>query len=165
MTDPETTETATPAMTAMDAHRLRMRMLTEIRDGWYGGRPRVSPHGRRTYSHGRVQHLTLHHEARQSPPPHDEGRAYLRRILTEWRTTYAPVSTWDDAKGGPTRRALVAAGQALADPSVDGQERADELVGLATRAAVKDLDKAVAGLLATAHGEWSIAKASGPRDD
>lgn len=153
-------------MTPMEEFRLAKDLLAGIRDGWYGGRPRVSPHGRRIYSNGRVQHLTVHHEPTQAPPGHDEGRAFLRTVLTEWRTTYAAASTWDDTRrGGSTRRALVAAGMALADPGVDGQERADAIMRMATSMFHSDLDKPVAALLATARGEWSIAKASGPRDD
>lgn len=157
MTGPETTETATPAMTTMEEHRAATGMLREIQAGWYGGRPQVSPHGRRVYRHGRAQHLSAHHAPMHAPPAHEEGRAFLRRVLTEWRTTYAPVATWDDARGGSTRRALVAAGVALGDPGLDGQERADALVRLATMAASKDLDQAVAALLAAPQGEWDVA--------
>ncbi|QEE39837.1 MULTISPECIES: hypothetical protein [unclassified Methylobacterium] len=165
MTDPETTETPAPPVTGMDLIRLRQRLLAEIQAGWYGGRPAVSPHGRRIYAHGQVQHLTMHKEPRRPPPPHEEGRAYLRHVLTVWRTTYAPVSIQDDADGGPIRRALVAAGMALAGPGVDGQERADTLVRIATMWSHRQIDRAIADLALSPVMPWDIRKTGGPGPD
>lgn len=154
-----------PIMSTMDEIRLHQRQRTAIREDWYGGRPAVSPHGRRIYSHGQVQHLTMHKEPRQPSPPHEEGRAYLRRVLTEWRTTHSIVAKHDDAAGGPVRRALVAAGMALADPGVDGQERADTLVRIATMWSHKQIDRAIADLALIAVMPWDIRKTGLPGPD
>ncbi|KQP85326.1 hypothetical protein ASF60_21800 [Methylobacterium sp. Leaf113] len=146
-------------MPTMLENRLIQRQRLAIQEGWYGGRPRVSPHGRRKYSpYGHVQHLTLHHEPRPAPPGHDEGRAYLRRVLQEWRTTYAALSAADDADGGPIRRALVAAGLALADPGVDGQERADVYVTMSAMTPPRHIDRAIAMIARLPTEPWDIAK-------
>ncbi|WP_311274037.1 hypothetical protein [Methylobacterium sp. WCS2018Hpa-22] len=146
-------------MPTMEKNRLIQRQRLAIQEGWYGGRPRVSPHGRRAYStYGRVRHLTMHQEPRPAPPGHDEGRAYLRRVLREWRTTYAALSAADDADGGPTRRAIVAAGLALADPGVDGQERADVYVTMVAMTQPRHIDRAIAQIGQLPVEPWDIAK-------
>ncbi|KQP90769.1 hypothetical protein ASF57_23470 [Methylobacterium sp. Leaf117] len=86
-------------------------------------------------------------------------------MLTEWRTTHSVVATHDDAAGGPVRRALVAAGLALADPGVDGQERADTLVIIATTWSHKHIDGGIAKLALSPVGPWDIRKIGMPGPD
>lgn len=143
-----------------DAFDERRARLTAIRAGWYGDAPAVSPHGRRIYKHGTVEHLTTHHESRQPPPSHEVGRAYLRALLRDWRTEHAALAEWDVENGGALRRCLVAAGVALRDETDDGRERADFLVRQATMSAsssaVPRLDGIIARLATMPVGPWRI---------
>lgn len=135
--------------------------LAAIRTGWYAGAPAVSPHGRRIYAGGLVQHLTDHQESRQPPPSHEAGQAYLRALLRDWRTVHAPLADWDTAHGGALRRCLVAAGVALRDPTDDGRERADYLVRQASFATLSSttlarLDAKAEKLARVPVGPWRI---------
>ncbi|SDM31265.1 hypothetical protein SAMN05216360_101519 [Methylobacterium phyllostachyos] len=110
----------------------RVACLAAIRAGWYGDAQPVSPHGRRMYAAGAVHHLSEQTEALLPPPSHEAGRTYLRGVLRDWRTVHAVLADYDASRGGAMRRALVAAGRALADETDDGRERADALVREAT---------------------------------
>ncbi len=134
--------------------------LAAIRTGWYAGAPAVSPHGRRIYAGGLVQHLTDHHETRPPPPSHEAGQAYLRAQLRDWRTVHASLAEWDAANGGALRRCLVAAGVALRDETDDGRERADFLVRQAclclSTTTLAKLDAKVEKLARMPVGPWRI---------
>lgn len=142
---------------------LRHRALQAARkralEAWYGGAKPVSPHGRRYYGHERPEYLTENHAPIPPLPSPADGQAALRAILHGWRGEgeYAALGAWDDAQGGPARRALVAAGQLLAgEPDEDARERADCLVRHAMYPAVSHLDGRRERLLARpAPAPWS----------
>jgi hypothetical protein len=138
----------------------RVARLAAIRAGWYGDARPVSPHGRRIYQAGSVHHLSEQVEARLPPPSHEAGRAYLRSVLRDWRTEHAVLADFDVSRGGAMRRALVAAGRALADETDDGRERADCLVLEATHSVrarkPEVLDSIVAWLAALPRGPYRL---------
>ncbi|TXN17332.1 hypothetical protein FV219_00015 [Methylobacterium sp. WL122] len=95
------------------------------------------------------------------PPSHDVGRERLRAILTGWHTPeWKDASQPDDETGGGARRALKAAGIALADAGQDGIERADALVLMASKCVghpsvtAERIDRFITSLAALPKGHW-----------